>query len=75
MPGQKHLILRFDEAVHDAAFWPRIDKELCLQRRIPDYRIGPHNDIATRAFTCIFSFANRTCRDRSDGADRARADM
>jgi hypothetical protein len=54
-----YFTLRFGEAVNDAAFWPRIDKQLFLQRHIPDYRIGPHTDIATRVFTCIFSFADR----------------
>jgi len=51
--------LRFGEAVHDDALWSRIDKQLFLQRHIPDYHIGPHTDIATRVFTCIFSFADR----------------
>jgi hypothetical protein len=34
-------------------------KELFLQRHEIGYHIGPHTDIPTRVFTCIFSFAER----------------
>ena len=55
----EYFTLRFGEAVNDASFWPRIERQLFLQRHEPGYYIGPHTDIATRIFTCIFSFADR----------------
>ena len=55
----EYFTLRFGEAVNDDLFWPRIEKQFFLQRHEPDYYIGPHTDIATRIFTCIFSFADR----------------
>lgn len=51
--------LRFGEAVHMPDMWQRLRTELFLQRHEPNYHIGPHTDIPTRIFTCIFSFADR----------------
>jgi hypothetical protein len=56
--------LRFGEAVTREDFWPRLKRELFLQRHEPDYHIGPHTDISTRIFTCIFSFADRSGFER-----------
>lgn len=50
--------LRFGDVQHEE-LWPLLRTELFLQRHDPGYSIGPHTDISTRIFTCIFSFADR----------------
>ena len=49
--------LRFGDLVDDADFAGLFRRELFLQRHEPGYYIGPHTDIPTRVFTCIFAFA------------------
>lgn len=56
---REYFILRFGEYVDDEEFFASFHKELFLQRHEPGYYIGPHTDIPTRVFTCIFSFADR----------------
>ncbi len=51
--------IRFGEALDQDSFWSSMRKELFLQRHEVGYHIGPHTDISTRVFTCIFSFAER----------------
>jgi hypothetical protein len=51
--------IRFGDVAPNGELWTRLRKELFLQRHEPNYNIGPHTDIATRVFTCIFSFADR----------------
>jgi hypothetical protein len=51
--------LRFGAALEGEELWKRLRTELFLQRHEPNYHIGPHTDISTRIFTCIFSFADR----------------
>ncbi|WFC66418.1 hypothetical protein EUC41_08880 [Achromobacter denitrificans] len=51
--------LRFGEAMLKPDFFGKLHKELFLQRHEPGYYIGPHTDIPTRVFTCIFSFSDR----------------
>lgn len=51
--------LRFGDLTHDADFVSLFVRELFLQRHEPGYFLGPHTDIPTRVFTCIFSFAER----------------
>ncbi|HEY3494128.1 MAG TPA: hypothetical protein VGK73_05555 [Polyangiaceae bacterium] len=51
--------LRFGDAADGEDLWQKLRTELFLQRHEPDYYIGPHTDISTRVFTCIFSFADR----------------
>ncbi len=50
--------LRFGDLVEAPGFLGYFRKELFLQRHEPGYYIGPHTDIPTRVFTCIFSFAS-----------------
>lgn len=49
--------LRFGDLVDDADFSGLFRRELFLQRHEPGYYIGPHTDIPTRVFTCIFALA------------------
>ena len=51
---------RFGDDARDPQFISKFRRELFLQRHDPGYYIGPHTDIPTRVFTCIFSFADRT---------------
>jgi hypothetical protein len=51
--------LRFGALADDPAFFGLCRRELFLQRHEPGYYIGPHTDIPTRIFTCIFAFAER----------------
>lgn len=51
--------IRFGDIIKDADFFSLFRRELFLQRHEPGYNIGPHTDIPTRVFTCIFSFAER----------------
>jgi hypothetical protein len=55
----EYFNLRFGDLVDDPKFFTYFRKELFLQRHDPGYYIGPHTDIPTRIFTCIFSFADR----------------
>lgn len=50
---------RFGDIVDDADFLSLFRREFFLQRHEPGYYIGPHTDIPTRVFTCIFSFASK----------------
>lgn len=52
--------LRFGDLVEERDFFSLFRRELFLQRHEPGYYIGPHTDIPTRVFTCIFSFADRS---------------
>lgn len=49
--------LRFGDLADQPDFAGHFRRELFLQRHEPGYYIGPHTDIPTRVFTCIFSFA------------------
>lgn len=49
--------LRFGDLAKEADFPEHFYRELFLQRHEPGYNIGPHTDIPTRVFTCIFSLA------------------
>jgi len=49
--------LRFGDLVDEPDFYQLFRRELFVQRHEPGYYIGPHTDIPTRVFTCIFSFA------------------
>jgi hypothetical protein len=51
--------LRFGDMSGEDDFLSLFRKELFLQRHEPGYMIGPHTDIPTRVFTCIFAFADR----------------
>lgn len=55
-----YFLVRFGEIVERPDFFSLFRKELFLQRHEPGYYIGPHTDIPTRVFTCIFSFAERS---------------
>ena len=51
--------IRFGDLVTEPDFPALFTRELFLQRHEPGYYIGPHTDIPTRVFTCIFSLAER----------------
>jgi hypothetical protein len=51
--------IRFGDLMQDEDCFRLFRKEVFLQRHEPGYYIGPHTDIPTRVFTCIFSFADR----------------
>jgi hypothetical protein len=51
--------IRFGDAMREGDFISQFRRELFLQRHEPGYYIGPHTDIPTRVFTCIFSLADR----------------
>ena len=53
----QYFQIRFGELVERPDFFSKFRKECFLQRHEPSYYIGPHTDIPTRVFTCIFSFA------------------
>jgi hypothetical protein len=53
----EYFRLRFGDLVDDSDFSSLFRRELFLQRHEPGYYIGPHTDIPTRVFTCIFAFA------------------
>lgn len=48
---------RFGDLMDDPDVYSLFRRELFLQRHEPGYYIGPHTDIPTRVFTCIFSLA------------------
>lgn len=54
-----YFLIRFGELCRKDDFFGHFRRELFLQRHEPGYYIGPHTDIATRVFTCIFSFASQ----------------
>lgn len=54
-PAYFHI--RFGEAMMWPDLWLKLRKELFLQRHDVNYHIGPHTDVPTRVFTCLFSFA------------------
>ena len=54
-----YFVLRFGELVEQPDFFALFRRELFLQQHKPGFAIGPHTDIPTRVFTCIFSFADR----------------
>jgi hypothetical protein len=56
---KEYFVIRFGELVESEDFFDLFKKEFFLQRHEPGYYIGPHTDIPTRVFTCIFSFADR----------------
>jgi hypothetical protein len=56
---REYFTIRFGELVESEDFFDLFKKEFFLQRHEPGYYIGPHTDIPTRVFTCIFSFADR----------------
>lgn len=56
---KEYFIIRFGEIVESEQFFPLFKRELFLQRHDPGYFLGPHTDVPTRVFTCIFSFADR----------------
>ena len=49
--------LRFGDLLDAADFYALMQTQLFLQRHEPGFAIGPHTDLPTRVFTCIFSFA------------------
>jgi hypothetical protein len=56
--------VRFGDLMDEADVFSLFRRELFLQRHEPGYYIGPHTDIPTRVFTCIFSLA------REEGWDK-----
>ncbi|WP_454717794.1 hypothetical protein [Caulobacter segnis] len=55
----EYFKVRFGDLTQDTDFFSLMRRELFLQRHEPGYYIGPHTDIPTRIFTCIFSFATQ----------------
>lgn len=55
----EYFAIRYGELVQRDDFFDRFRREFFLQRHEPGYYIGPHTDIPSRVFTCIFSFADR----------------
>ena len=56
---ESYFRTRFGDLVDDDDFFSLMCTELFLQRHEPGFVIGPHTDLPTRIFTCIFSFADR----------------
>jgi len=56
---EAYFRLRFGDLVDDEDFYSLMCRELFVQRHEPGFLIGPHTDLPTRIFTCIFSFAER----------------
>jgi hypothetical protein len=54
-----YFIIRYGDLTKESDFFSLLNKEFFLQRHEPGFYIGPHTDIPTRVFTCIFSFAER----------------
>jgi len=48
---------RFGDLMDEPDVFSLFRRELFLQRHEPGYYIGPHTDVPTRVFTCIFSLA------------------
>lgn len=55
----EYFSIRFGDLLQEPDFFKLFRRELFLQRHEVGYNIGPHTDIPTRVFTCIFSFAER----------------
>jgi hypothetical protein len=55
----EYFQLRFGDLLSENDFYALMQAQLFLQRHEPGFRIGPHTDLPTRIFTCIFSFAER----------------
>ncbi|MDY6781167.1 MAG: 2OG-Fe(II) oxygenase [Cyanobacteriota bacterium] len=53
-----YFAIRFGELIETDNFFEKFQRQLFLQRHEPGYYIGPHTDVPTRVFTCIFSFAD-----------------
>lgn len=53
------FLLRFGELAGTPELFDRCTRDLFVQRHDVGYSIGPHTDLPTRIFTCIFSFADR----------------
>lgn len=51
--------IRFGDLLKQPNFCDQFQTEFFLQRHRPGYYIGPHTDVPTRVFTCIFSFAEQ----------------
>lgn len=56
---REYFLMRFGEVAEAGNFPDLLRKELFLQQHEPGFYIGPHTDVPTRIFTCIFSFADR----------------
>jgi hypothetical protein len=54
-----YFLLRYGELVNQPNFFDMFRRENFLQRHEPGYYIGPHTDIPTRVFTCLFTFADK----------------
>ncbi len=50
--------IRFGDFLKSPVFFDDFKTEFFLQRHQQGYFIGPHTDVPTRVFTCIFSFAD-----------------
>lgn len=50
---------RFGDLLDQPDFCDKFQTEFFLQRHRSGYYIGPHTDVPTRIFTCIFSFAEQ----------------
>lgn len=56
---RSYFEIRFGDIINSESFISLFRRELFLQRHDSGYYIGPHTDIPTRVFTCIFAFADR----------------
>jgi hypothetical protein len=56
---EEYFRLRFGDLFGEPDFYSLMQTEMFLQRHEPGFSIGPHTDLPTRIFTCIFSFADR----------------
>jgi hypothetical protein len=56
---EEYFVLRFGDLLGEPDFFALLRRELFVQRHERGFFIGPHTDIPTRVFTCIFSFADR----------------
>ena len=54
----EYFAIRYGELAQRDDFFDRYRREFFLQRHERGYYIGPHTDIPSRVFTCIFSFAD-----------------
>jgi hypothetical protein len=53
----QYFEFRFGEAMQWPDLWLRLRREVFLQRHEANYFIGPHTDVPSRIFTCLFSLA------------------
>jgi hypothetical protein len=56
---EQYFLIRFGSLATRDDFSSHFAKQLFLVRHDVGYSIGPHTDVPTRVFTCIFSFADR----------------